>query len=431
MTNDPLKDLFQEAFAKEDIPFDPAAWNQMNALLNQQQRRRFLWIGLGGSGGFTLLTILILFFFNENATIYEPRGDAYKGSETSSTAPSTPEPVQSLSPAQQTAEWIENEESETASFSGALLNEGLTSSTNKASNNDLTESTQSTASNTPDATPDQNQSRALASEAPEDAAMPPAQTADTTSLTTAELPTPWNIPPDVFSSLFSRRDINPINRIVWQAPADPTGTFEDRTLESPAEPQVPSQFYLRIGLSRNFMLKTGQVGGIGYERQLAEHVLLNAELNLTRDYTYFNYVQQRTDHGFDQYNVALRIWASEMIHAELPLMLRFRWNRLTVGSGFTFGLLWSTEVIEESLETSKLSSAHKQPVGDQTSVGYVNWSAARSPQIAVPIDIQYQLDERYAIGGRFQYGLRDAFGVTQITERLHRIECYLKMNLNR
>lgn len=432
MNKDPLKDLFQEAFDKEHIPFDPAAWDQMNLLLNQQVRRRFLWIGFGGMGGFTLLTLLTFLFFTGTSAIYQPRGSAFTVSETPKTPASSSQPFHEPEGSKQTSRPTGSEDATTLTpKSSSSLD--IASRPNTQSNIDSTEPNQLLASNTAgsvsaEGTPAANTASVGNNSA--DALTPPVQTADTTARTTAELPSPWNIPPDVLSSFSSRRDINPINRIVWEGTPNPAGTFESRTLESPPSLRNTSQFYLRVGLSRNFMLNTGQVGGIGYERQLAEHFLVSAELNLTRDHTYFNYTQTRTVHGFDQYNRALRIWASEMIHTELPILLRLRWNRMTLGSGITLGRLWSSQVTEESLDLSEVSTAHKQPVGEQTDMGYVNWSELRALQIALPIDFQYQLDERYGMGVRYQYGLKDAFTITQMTDRLNRLEFYLKISLN-
>lgn len=432
MNKDPLKDLFQEAFDKEHIPFDPAAWDQMNLLLNQQVRRRFLWIGFGGMGGFTLLTLLIFLVFTGTSAIYQPRGSAFTASKASIAPPPTAQPSEALDAAELAPRQTSNErESTQTPTSSSRLD--IASTPNTQTNIDATEPKQLLASNTPgsasvEGTPAAN--TASTSETSVDAFTPHVQTADTTSRSTSELPSPWNIPPVVLSSFSSRRDITPINRIVWEGTPNPAGTFESRTLESPPSLRNTSQFYLRVGLSRNFMLNTGQVGGIGYERQLAEHFLVSAELNLTRDHTYFNYTQTRTVHGFDQYNRALRIWTSEMIHTELPILLRFRWNRMTLGSGITLGRLWSSQVIEETLELNEVSTAHKQPVGEQTDMGYVNWSELRALQIALPIDFQYQLDERYGLGVRYQYGLKDAFTITQMTDRLNRLEFYLKISLN-
>ena len=41
MSQDNLKDIFNEAFAAESIPFDNAAWQEMNKLLIAQRRRKF------------------------------------------------------------------------------------------------------------------------------------------------------------------------------------------------------------------------------------------------------------------------------------------------------------------------------------------------------------------------------------------------------
>jgi hypothetical protein len=41
--NDQIKDLFKSAFAAENVPFSAAAWESMNAALDQQQSKKTGW----------------------------------------------------------------------------------------------------------------------------------------------------------------------------------------------------------------------------------------------------------------------------------------------------------------------------------------------------------------------------------------------------
>ena len=77
MSQDNLKDIFNDAFAAESIPFDNAAWQEMNKLLIAQRRRKLLFGWLSGSAlALAILGGLYLFLPNAEA-FYIPRDYDY------------------------------------------------------------------------------------------------------------------------------------------------------------------------------------------------------------------------------------------------------------------------------------------------------------------------------------------------------------------
>ena len=85
--------LFREGSEKYDFEYTPAAWEQMNALLDKQQRRRrIVWWMWGGITAFALLITLSLLFFikNENtrqANLPAPSGQPHNNPENKTPLP--------------------------------------------------------------------------------------------------------------------------------------------------------------------------------------------------------------------------------------------------------------------------------------------------------------------------------------------------------
>lgn len=408
MKNDPLKDLFNETFANEEIVFNEAAWQAMNGLLNKSHYRRFMWIAISGTFSFGAVCLLVMLLFNSSSKIYQPRKNAFQFSSALSaennisdakTGTSVPELVSAENIAFSTLSTVKNERSEPITKTHSTLSKPEEQSGKTHSETGL-KTTEGQA---------------------------------VTTLQTESLP-------------YGQLNSNPLEddiafeeqRIALEKlDKMKTKSWDTAAFSPEARPALPpyllnyeSGFYIRIGASRNFMLGTGQIGGLGYQKQIADHLFLNAEIIAARDYTYFNLIQEQVIYGFDQYNSALRIWASEMIHVESPLLVRFRHNRISGATGLSLGLVWTSKVIEETLLMDDVIAEQKQPIGNQTELGYVNWGELRTLQLALPLDVQYQLDERYFIGTRLQLGLRDAFIITPEMDRLNRFEFYFKMNLN-
>jgi hypothetical protein len=412
MKKDPLKDLFTETFANEEIVFNHAAWDAMNNLLHRNQRQRFLWIAITSFGSFGAICLMLLVFFQPFNKVYEPRNEASMRFSSLSID-------------------IENKSLES-------LNKSNSHVLKRGGENNTT--LQYAEQQTDFKSNHQKVKPVIAESSGDDIIVNPQtvvrQKSDDHNKVSPELMNPsfgelaTTLAANYDGMKATRYAINKIDKIEWK-PANRTGfNPENRVFTAPLDLSLESTFYIRLGGSKNFMIGTGQIGGLGYQKQIAPHILINAELNIARDYTYFNLVQTRIAYGFDQYRSALRIWANEMIHIENPLLIRFRYNRLSAATGLTLGLIWTSNVIEESLPANEVDPEHKRPVGNQESLGYVNWSEIRALQLALPLDVQYQLDERYFIGTRIQYGLRDAFTITPEMNRLNRFEFYFKMNLN-
>lgn len=432
MSHDNLKDIFNGAFAAESIPFDNAAWEKMNKLLTAQRRRKLLFGWLSGSAiVLSLVGGLSLFLLNAEAS-YIPRkyGTTIEKFETehvfSELASHSAEASESVELAEITnPSMVENASNTKAS----LISTQAQSAERQSSASIRTEKTLSTENegSKPIATLDDktiptstDSENSIESE--DVVAIVSTQPAPVITASEAE----QAIPAKVSLKVTRTNDQLELMPLVTLEKDAEHIDFEDRTIPD-MEHKRSLTTYFNIGFSKSFdkpasigFSRWGQRGGIGATYQLQNNLLLAAEVSIARDMVNYEDVSTRIEYGYQKYEFEQTVRVKEMLLTELPILVYYRKNRLMVGTGIKLGYLLSSRIEEENSQTVSIEE-----------VGFAHWKDLNSLRIAVPIDINYQLNPTYFVGCRYHYGLNDVFDRTTFTDRNNRFDLYLKMNLTR
>ncbi len=429
MSQDNLKDIFNDAFAAESIPFDNAAWQEMNNLLIAQRRRKLLFGWLTGSAiALAVLGGLYLFLTNAKES-YTPRYYNYSF-EKFETKPITTELASLSAVTSESANLSETAHPSLEEKSSSTK----TSVVNAQSQKDEVSSAASIKSQPVFTAADEvsepepiiktitAQSESKVGTEPKDVlALESTQSAGVITSSEAEQAIPTAISLEVKS--IDQLKLMPM--VTLENNSDPIA-FEDRTIPN-LESKKSLNTYLSIGFSKSFdkpaslgFSRWGQRGGIGATYQLRNNLLLAAELNIARDMVNYEEVSNRTEYGYQKYEFEQTVRVKEMLLTEIPILVYYRQNRLMVGTGIKLGYLLSSRIEEENSETVTIKD-----------VGFANWKDLNSMRISVPIDVNYQLNQTYFVGCRYHYGLNDVFDRTSIIDRNNRFDLYLKMNLIR
>jgi len=432
MSQDNLKDIFNEAFAAESIPFDNAAWQEMNKLLIAQRRRKlfFGWF----SGGTAALALLLGIYFLQLHSVasYMPRENNFSFEEFTSEhihadialakksigQSSSEVKVDDSSVDQNPLNTVASEETPQAQ---KIEKPNAASIKTKESFSRQNEKTPSIAESVE--TPTMAVSASFKNEGSIEENI--SETSPAERLTVASMED-IGVPSIVFYETIPSNDLLELMPILAIENNTDQIAFEDRTVPNITNKRSLNT-YLNIGFSKSFdrpaasgFSRWGQRGGIGATYQLQNKLLLAAEISIARDMVNYEEVSTRTEYGYEKYVFEQTVRVKEMLLTELPLLIYFRQNRLMVGSGIKLGYLLSSRIEEENSQTVTIED-----------VGFANWKDLNSMRVSIPIDVNYQLNSTYFVGCRYHYGLNDVFDRTAFTDRNNRFDLYIKMNLTR
>ena len=162
-----------------------------------------------------------------------------------------------------------------------------------------------------------------------------------------------------------------------------------------------------------------------------DNLLFGSELLLVRDFVNLESAVEGRTYGYETYRQAILTQASEMLATELPVFVRYRWNRFSIGGGVTAAYTIGARLTERHYLSSSVS---EQPwtsneLTDEIDVGYVRWKAVKPFRLNATTDLSFQLTDRYYVGSRVSYPLQDIFTSNAVNDRFVRLELYLKMSL--
>lgn len=447
---DPLKSIFDSAFAQESIAFDPKGWEQMETALNATPKKRlgFLWlfsgIALVAAGmGITML--------NSNmAATYEPRvGMAIYG------------PIDLVDP-------INSDQLIQSDLATDDKNQTNTQNSNAGfepskSANEETKTTINTTS-TAAATASADVIGSSSTEAPEVAVGPtePIRTDDPaingSSLATTSAPAlAGTIAPSASPERQTEVKEDQPSLLKGQSTAAPATLLDNRemlgsmeflsasplmenneqdlvtqAIENDDSQKRQIKFYGRIGVVKTANTKGlsgfdgfGQTIGAGVEWRAKPHFLLSTELNIYREKVRYELTQNSEQYGFFQTEESLLMNVSDLISFEVPLMAHYRYNRWTAGAGLSAQILASSKITETY---SQSGTADFTPTSTQTFEGYARWSEMARVNVNLPVQVIYRFQEAYFVGARYRYGFNDLFKMNGVVDRKTGFEIFLRMN---
>ncbi len=464
-SNDNLKNMFDEAFAAEQIPFDMGAWNQMETLLNQKGAGIGFWVWFPGALIIGALGSWFA-FSNTQGEMYNPRLasiemetlgllnscnqiDALYNGSTEPTAFN----IASLDPIDNDESTYKLADSQNATTSNKNGNSG-------APNTSVTRASQATqetgpaiansSKNTrtngvlpiPNVVPNQTEpstTGGLESTNSNPGIDDESSITDNTSNIQADSNDDSNLGDMVATDLEDpAEEVNEVRASMAFMPILP---LSDRRANDPINAAPESEFasrnsfapsfYIRGGVNKTFSgsLKQypgiGQFVGIGYMRQLKPHLFLNGELNgaLLRisDTAQIAGVQS---YGFQQFENEYLVSTTEVIRLNASLLAHYRMKRLYLGAGIK---PWMLGALKNS--TDHLVGKEDLMVSYDESEGYFQWDRYRRFGASALIDAQYQITNDAFFGLRGAYGLTNNLNIDYRALRLLEIQAYLKLNI--
>lgn len=368
---DELKQLFDSAFAAEQIPFDAAGWAQMEAMLDKKSKRKAAWYWYSSAAAVLMLVAAIPFFSKQNETYVPRSAQPALSSDVSETKNSEEKNVPSI--AQTTTHFEE-----------------LKSVDQKQPINPARPS--ASIANNPQRNNFQHSGELMEINK------------DLEFLERLEAILP--VTPYVYDSLYSD---------VYCA----TQNYQSKW-----------QRYMIVGLTKSqapgygMFANAGQSFGIGLTYKLKNHIYLSGELALSRDMVGFQKSISSTHYGLSGTLIQQNILTSELIYADLPLLAQYRSNRLSIGAGPLFEYLMGLK----NVETVEATTVYGSPKSSQQlQNGYFSWSDYKRFGLGWQFDASYQMFETMHLGARANFGAN----ISATTEKIrrNRFELYLKFDL--
>lgn len=194
-------------------------------------------------------------------------------------------------------------------------------------------------------------------------------------------------------------------------------------------------FYLSGGLSKtvnNASLSTfsgqGYRVGLGVSQQLKNSWHLGAELNMVHEpFSDTALIKGKPTYGFTRGENEYVVHTTQLMYAEMPLMIGYRFKRISVNTGASIGYMLGLK--NETLSSLKYNAT---TIDQSTESGYYRWDRYRSLHLGGLVDAQYQLTAAVPnafVGIRYTYGITELLTIEQRNVRKSRIEVYLKMTL--
>jgi hypothetical protein len=436
---DDLKDLFNSAFAAENVEFSPAAWEGMNTMLDQKQRKRGFWLWMsGGLATLALIAASVPFFLQEK-NVYEPRILGQK--------------VLSQSLLNLTDINIDNTNSPQRYFPN-----------NQAEN---TPSTAASQNNQQSTTPEhvENTGVLAAASQPVKSIIPSSNTTIPTKQTIAKAPKN-NLEPEIeiIASEPTPNTVeapdnasgNPVSDEATIVANNSTTSQVTRASENLGYLPILSNdlnsesniiireneeveslkdgsrwnHYMVFGLTRalssNFKPypNWGQRFGVGTSLKLRNHLYISGELAMALDAVDIVTVTTANKYGLSKTVIDQETTTSELLFAEMPILLHYRYNRVKLGGGPMLQYLTGVK----NNETRTTQTANGTVLSEDLQSGYYSWNQFKRFNLGLILDASYQIGEPIYIGVRNNFGLTNILSTDQIL-RQSRLEFYIKLDL--
>lgn len=423
--NDPLKSIFDKSFANEHIQFDPAGWDQMESMLDAQPKKRtgFLWL----FGGLSVIAGVILFaLLNQGPEIYIPRTASVDYSEIPVNKLDMPSPAVSEASSNvnvdskasnASANQINHANSSNSELTPSNGSEGIEIAVNEP--NQLNENTIAEREEIPSETESSDTSGEIDinSDGNESQSLPVIAAA-------SESESIKNAP---------RIDLNTMD-LIYPEFSQEADVLDRSSDENQVQKRTRIMPYLRAGITNNSFSGDpgafdafGQLAGFGVEYQLMPHFLITSEINLYREQTNLAFTQQFTQHSYYELTQSQVFEVSELLSSELPIMLHYRMNRWRFATGFSLQYFISSKINETIVTESEAVdfTANEETRYDD----FARWDQLSTFSFNIPIEVNYQLNDRYFIGARYRQGLNDLFMINSRVDRKSALEFYIRMNL--
>ncbi len=417
--NDQIKDLFESAFAAENIPFSATAWESMNAALDQQQSKKTGWFWSSAIAATIAIVLASLpFTINHSENTYSPRNTDQSF----------------LSNAQLEVEPIATK---TLSKTDSKLE---TNSVKEISEDVLTSSNQNTktsASLTLNRanTSEENSENAIASAYSEPSTNPD-EIRNTTSVSDPK-PESTVITSESGGSSAKQNIIFSKQNMLNEMPVLSAIIPSEDALISPRDQELDSIIsankkwsnYMVFGITKTGISATkfypnwGQRFGVGTTYKLKNHFYLSGEVSFSRDAVSIISNEQIVKYGLTKTQIEHQTLTSEMLYINIPVIAQYRANRFLFGAGPVLNYLTGVK----NIETRQTESGNKQVETEELQRGYFTWDNYHRINAGLLLDAQYQIAEPLHIGLRSQYGFNDL--LKDQTLKRAQFEFYIKLNL--
>lgn len=417
--NDQVKDLFESAFAAENIPFSATAWESMNAALDQQQSRKTGWFWSSAIATTIAIVLASLpFTFHHSENIYSPRNS--NPSFLSNTKLEV-EPIDNKS--------FASTDSKIETNSIEEISEDVLTSSNQ--NTKTTASLTLTKANASE----ENSENAIASAYSEPSSNP--EEIRNTASGSAPKPESTVATSKGGGSSANQNIILPKQNMLDEMPVlsaiipsdDALITPRDQELDSIISANKKWSNYMVFGITKTGISATkfypnwGQRFGVGTTYKLKNHFYLSGEFSFSRDAVSIISNEQIVKYGLTKTQIEQQTLTSELLYINIPIMLQYRTNRFILGSGPVLNYLTGVK----NIETRQTESGNKQAETEELQRGYFTWDNYHRINAGLLLDAQYQIAEPLHIGLRTQYGFND-LSKDQTLKRAQ-FEFYIKLNL--
>lgn len=417
--NDQIKDLFESAFAAENIPFSATAWESMNAALDQQQSKKTGWFWSSAIAATIAIVLASLpFTINHSENTYSPRNTDQSF----------------LSNAQLEVEPIATK---TLSKTDSKLE---TNSVKEISEDVLTSSNQNTktsASLTLNRanTSEENSENAIASAYSEPSTNPD-EIRNTTSVSDPK-PESTVITSESGGSSAKQNIIFSKQNMLNEMPVLSAIIPSEDALISPRDQELDSIIsankkwsnYMVFGITKTGISATkfypnwGQRFGVGTTYKLKNHFYLSGEVSFSRDAVSIISNEQIVKYGLTKTQIEHQTLTSEMLYINIPVIAQYRANRFLFGAGPVLNYLTGVK----NIETRLTESGDNDPQTEELQRGYFTWDNYNRINVGLLLDAQYQISESLHIGLRSQYGFNDL--LKDQTLKKSQFDVYIKLNL--
>lgn len=442
---DDLKNLFNSAFAAENVEFSPAAWESMNSMLDQKQRKRGFWLWMSSGLATLFLIVASIPFFLQEKNVYEPRifgQDLISASSLDFTDielknQQAPQTITSDNQTTNNESSFKTEDKLASTKSDKSLSKpkAVASSTRPTTvDNTITNQTGSAVSNQGSVKPTSN-TTVMSDDQTNSSkdfllSTPPAITQsglgnDEGSGTIAE--EDHSTQPQV---LRSKETIDFLPTLSTHLISESTIIDRENEDEESLTDDSKWNHYMIFGLTRalNTGFKPypnwGQHFGVGTTFKLRNHLYLSGELAMSRDAVDIVTVTTANKYGFSKTVIDQETRTSEMLFVEMPIMLHYRYNRLKIGGGPMLQYLSGVK----NTETRTTQTANGTVLSEDLQNGYFTWNQFNRFNVGLMLDASYQIGEPIHIGIRNNIGLTNIFSTEQ-TLRHSRLEFYIKLDL--
>jgi hypothetical protein len=417
--NDQIKDLFKSAFAAENVPFSAAAWESMNAALDQQQSKKTGWFWSSTIAATIAIVLASLpFTINHSENTYSPRNtdQSFLSNTQLEVEPIDTKTLSKTDTKLETNSVKEiSEEGLTSSTQNAIANTNLsiagTSASDAKSENVLT--TIYTATNS-DSRKSGNIYLGNASK--------PKSAIVTTEKSVA------NSDQNIAAPIQNILDEMPLIRA--RLPLDIASiSSQDVELDSMLSANKKWNNYMVFGFTKTGLTATkfypnwGQRFGIGTTYKLKNHFYLNGEVSFSRDAVSILSNEQIVKYGLTKTQIEQQTLTSELLYINIPVIAQYRANRFLFGAGPVLNYLTGVK----NIETRLTESSNNDLQTEELQRGYFTWDNYNRLNVGLLLDAQYQISELLHIGLRSQYGFNDLLK-DQTLKRVQ-FEFYIKLNL--